>query len=367
MKRTKESTEESNKQDVKLRKSEILADKITKLPAELTTKIFSKMEDDPKTLIRCSAVCKNWGYFVSKTVNLSLRFLSTGEKGESLPCSKRHYHIPVAAIPSIMKVFANLESLKIKLCRFPSATSQPPCCQNFNQIKVEWDGDDYHTYTCTAFEVGLLSSSIKGAVLFHDFSRNNFATIHSFSVTYFYWKMLDHRPKTLSSMVIMSSKMERSRSGGKVFLKYEQLPNLRDSVSNSKVNKSWLEDPQHVVHWHKNHSAKNHLLQEQVWLVYEWKYFVANKELDQKELDEKELSAKKTDFTELLDGLDYDAGGDRIRKRRTPCRQKVKRIKKTSLPHIQQVHHSFASLHSRHRALCLNGSEKCTVILAAMP
>ena len=306
MKRSK-STQQSQNQLFPLRRSARLADKFQKLPDELTIKIFSKMEDDPKTLIRCSAVSKTWSSFVSKTVNLTLRFLSTGEKGHSLPCSKRHHHIPLPAIPAIMKVFANLESLKIKLCRFPSPTAQP-CCQNFTKMKVDWEGDDYHTYTCTAYEVGLLST-IKGAMLFHDFSKSTFAAIQGFPVTYFYWRMLDHRPKTLRRMVIMSSKMEGFRSGGKVFMRYEQLPNLRDSVSNLRVNESWLEDPQNVVHWHKNHSDKEHFLHEQVWLLYEWQYFVTNRELDMKE-----MMVKETGYTELLDGLDYDGGGDHIRK-----------------------------------------------------
>lgn len=79
-----------------------------------------------------------------------------------------------------------------------------------------------------------------------------------------------------------------------------------------RVNESWLEDPQNVVHWHKNHSDKEHFLQEQVWLLYEWQYFVTNRELDMKE-----MIVKETDYTELLDGLDYDGGGDQIRKHRS--------------------------------------------------
>ncbi|KAJ6341017.1 hypothetical protein OIU78_009236 [Salix suchowensis] len=153
----KSSSQQSQNQHFPLRRSARLADKFLSVPDELTTKIFSKLEDDPKTLIRCSAVSKKWASFVSKTVNLTLRFSRTGE---SLPCSKRHHHVPLLAIPSIMKVFANLESLKIKLCRFPSPTPQP-CCQNFTKMKVDWDGDDYHTYTCSAYEVGMLSTMKK--------------------------------------------------------------------------------------------------------------------------------------------------------------------------------------------------------------
>ncbi|KAJ6714004.1 hypothetical protein OIU85_025611 [Salix viminalis] len=305
----KSSSQQSQNQHFPLRRSARLADKFFSVPDELTTKIFSKLEDDPKTLIRCSAVSKKWASFVSKTVNLTLRFSRTGE---SLPCSKRHHHVPLLAIPSVMKVFANLESLKIKLCRFPSPTPQP-CSQNFTKMKVDWDGDDYHTYTCSAYEVGMLST-MKKTMLFHDFSKTTFSSIQGFPVTYFYWRMLDHRPKTLRTMVIMSSKMEGFRSGGKVFMRYEQLPNLRDSVSNCRVNERWLEDPQNVVHWHKNHSDKEHKLQEQVWLLYEWQFFVTNREPDMKD-----MIVKETDYTELLDGLDYDDddGGDHIRRHRS--------------------------------------------------
>lgn len=114
------TAQQSHNQELTLRRSTRLTDKFQKLPDELTTKIFSKLEDEPKTLIRCTAVCKNWASFVSETVNLSLRFSSLGNEGLSIPCSKLHYHIPQSAIPSIMNVFANLESFEIKLCNYAS-------------------------------------------------------------------------------------------------------------------------------------------------------------------------------------------------------------------------------------------------------
>ncbi|KAJ6714003.1 hypothetical protein OIU85_025610 [Salix viminalis] len=104
------------------------------LPDELTTKIFSKMEDDPKTLIRCSLVSKKWASFVSKTVSLTLRF---SRNGRFLACSKHHYHIPLSALPAIMKVFANLESLEIKVCH---PASEQPVYGNITKMTVTWEG-----------------------------------------------------------------------------------------------------------------------------------------------------------------------------------------------------------------------------------
>jgi hypothetical protein len=129
------TTQQSHNQEI------TLTNKFQKLPDKLTTKIFSKLEDEPKTLTRCTAVCKNWASFVSETVNLSLRFSSLGNEGHSIPCSKLHYHIPQYAIPSIMNVFANLESFEIKLCNYPSQTSHPSYRQNITKMKVKWDGN----------------------------------------------------------------------------------------------------------------------------------------------------------------------------------------------------------------------------------
>jgi phosphoribosyl-ATP pyrophosphohydrolase len=173
-------------------------------------------------------------------------------------------------------------------------------------MNVVWTGDDSQADTCMAFDVGLLST-IEGAKLSHRLSgEKKFATLLSSSVMDFYWTMLDHRPKSLRRVVIMSAKMdpEGFRSGGKVFIRYEQLSKLRDSVSNSRVNESWLEDPQNVVYWHKKHTDKEHLLQEQVWLVYHWQFILANRKFTLKD-----LNLKKADLREVLDGLDAAAAG----------------------------------------------------------
>uniref|UniRef100_A0A3N7E6T6 F-box domain-containing protein n=1 Tax=Populus trichocarpa TaxID=3694 RepID=A0A3N7E6T6_POPTR len=300
------TAQQSHNQELTLRRSTRLTDKFQKLPDELTTKIFSKLEDDPKTLIRCSAVSKKWASFVFKTAHLSFIFSCTPERSRFFPSSKLHNHISSSAIPAIMNAFSNLESIQIKLCRCPSRTPQPPCCQNITKMNVVWTSDDSQADTCMAFDVGLLST-IEGAKLSHRLSgEKKFATLLSSSVMDFYWTMLDHRPKSLRRVVIMSAKMdpEGFRSGGKVFIRYEQLSKLRDSVSNSRVNESWLEDPQNVVYWHKKHTDKEHLLQEQVWLVYHWQFILANRKFTLKD-----LNLKKADLREVLDGLDAAAAG----------------------------------------------------------
>ncbi|KAG6791065.1 hypothetical protein POTOM_000175 [Populus tomentosa] len=294
MKRSK-ATQQSQNQDFPLRRSARLADKFTNLPDELTSKIFSKMEDDPKTLIRCSVVSKKWASFVSKIVNLTLRF---SRNGHFLACSEHHYHTPLSSLPAIMKVFANLESIEVKVCH---PASEPPAYGNITKMTVTWEGYVSQTDTCVAFEVGTLST-IEGAMLSHDFDEEKLATLKSSLVIDFYWRMIAHRPKKLKTLVIMSAK-NYGVGSGKVLITIAQVSKLHDSISNSRVNESWLEDPQNIVYWHKNNSDKENLIQEQVWLVYRSKFFVTNNGLHH------EIIVREKNAKELLDGLD-DHDGD---------------------------------------------------------
>ncbi|KAJ6307372.1 hypothetical protein OIU76_017211 [Salix suchowensis] len=289
MKRFK-ATQQSQNQDFALRRSARLADKFMNLPDELTTKIFSKMEDDPKTLIRCSLVSKKWASFVSKTVSLTLRF---SRNGRFLACSIHHYHIPLSALPAIMKVFANLESLEIKVCH---PASEQPVYGNITKMTVTWEGYVSQTDTWVAFEVGTLST-IGGAMLSHDFDEKKIATIKSSLVTDFYWIMIAHRPEKLKTLVIYSAKNYGVLSG-KVLITIEQVSNLHDSISNSRVSESWLEDPQNIVYWHKNNSDKEQLIHDQVWLVYRSNFFVTKNGLHH------EIIVREKNAKELLDGLD---------------------------------------------------------------
>lgn len=78
---------------------------------------------DLKTCICCPTVCKHLQWLVSEADTILLRFLYSGEASEYLPCCKSHYRVPQSAFTALMKVFANMKSLKIKLCPFPSLIS----------------------------------------------------------------------------------------------------------------------------------------------------------------------------------------------------------------------------------------------------
>ncbi|KAF9688740.1 hypothetical protein SADUNF_Sadunf01G0019500 [Salix dunnii] len=330
-----ESSKQNQNQVIMQWGSAMLSDKLVKLPDELNTIIFSKMEDDPKTLIRCFLVCKNWASLVSQTVNLSIRMSCTGENADSLPCATLHNHIPSSGVPicqyprqyfhaicdlpichyprismhicqypGIMKLFANLESLEIKLCHCPSPTPVRPCYQHVTKINVEWAGDDSKTYTCTANEVGLLST-IQGPLVSLELEREKFDTIEDSSALDLYWTVLYYRPETMRSLVIVSAKMNRLRSEGKVFISYDQLSEFPESISKLRLNKSWLENPKNVVYWHKNQRRKKrNSLQEKVWLFYQWQSLMSNEGLNMTDLIE-----RKEDLMKLLDGLaDGDSG-----------------------------------------------------------
>jgi hypothetical protein len=305
-----ESTQQSQNQnqDIMLRGSAMLSDELVNLPDELSTIIFSKMEDDPKTLIRCFLACKNWASLVSKTVNLSIRMSCTGENADSLPCATLHNHIPSSAIPGIMKLFANLVSLEIKLCHCPSPSPETPCYQHVTKVKAEWAGDDSKTYTCTANEVGLLST-IQGPLVSLELEEEKFDTVENSSALDLYWTVLYYRPETMRSLVIMSAKMDELRSEGKVFISYDQLSEFPDSISSLSVNKSWLENPKNVVYWHKNQRRKKRSLREKVWLFYQWQSLISNEGQNMKDLIE-----TKADLMKLLDGVaDGDNGNGKPR------------------------------------------------------
>ncbi|CAK7339378.1 unnamed protein product [Dovyalis caffra] len=289
----------SQNQDFLLRRSEILSDCVIDLPKEITTIIFSKMEDDPKTLTRCYAVSKNWASVVSQTVNLSFRMSCTGDKGHSIPCSELHYHVPVSAIPGMMRLFANLESVEIKLCHCPSRTPYPACNQHVTKVKAEWAVDHAsQTYTCTANEVGLLST-VKGPMVALELDEENFDTVENSPAMELYWRMLCCRPDTLRSLSIVSAKTVDFNSEGKIFISYDQLSNFPDSILELRVNKSWLEDPKNVVYWHKDQRNKEHSLREKVWLFYQWHSLISEKQKNVNDLTE-----KKEDLMKLLDELD---------------------------------------------------------------
>ncbi|KAJ7005119.1 hypothetical protein NC653_009821 [Populus alba x Populus x berolinensis] len=230
------------------------SDRFIQLPDELIITILKKTRD-PKTLLRCCLVCKHLQSLVSKVDAVSLRFSYPGEAGEYLPCWKSHYHIPLSAIPAIMKVFSYMKSLKIKLCLCPSLLT----CYGVHRghafkykLKAEDMNDKMHTHLCMAIEVGPLSSDNKG--------------------------MLSHKRDWFD--------MEKVKN---------------PLISNTKVNKSWLKNPQNLVCWIKKDEQNNHRVREMLWLVHKW---------EGERCNVKKSSIKERDVQELLGAFDEDANND---------------------------------------------------------
>ncbi|KAB5572969.1 hypothetical protein DKX38_000163 [Salix brachista] len=74
-----------------------------------------------------------------QSLPLILKFRSRGSISSMLKTS-----LPQSAIPAIMNVFANLESLGIKLCNYPSRTSHPPYRQNITRMKAKREDEVLH-------------------------------------------------------------------------------------------------------------------------------------------------------------------------------------------------------------------------------
>ncbi|XP_011042122.1 PREDICTED: uncharacterized protein LOC105137892 [Populus euphratica] len=276
------------------------SDRFIQLPDELII-IILKKTGDPKTLIRCCLVCKHLQSLVSKVDAVSLRFSYPGEAGKYLPCWKSHDHIPLSAIPAIMKVFAYMKSLKIKLCLCPSLL---PCYGVHRghafkyKLKAEDMNDKMHTHLCVAIEVGSLSSLYRKRDWF-DIEKVKNPLMMSFFLV-----ILSHRPKTLSSVVILSTGIERhglKRKGGKVFMESEQMARFFTLISDTKVNKSWFKNPQNLVCWIKKDEQNNHRVREKLWLVHKW---------EGERCNVKKSSIEERDVKELLCAFDEDANND---------------------------------------------------------
>jgi hypothetical protein len=243
---------------------------------------------------------------------VSLRFSYPGEAGEYLPCWKSHYHIPQSAIPAIMKVFAYMKSLKIKLCLCPSLLT----CYGVHRghafkykLKAEDMNDKMHIHLCMAIEVGPLSSDNRG-MLSHKRDWFNIEKVKNPLMMSFFLVILSHRPKTLSSVVILSTGIERHglkrkvrhrTEVGKVFMESEQMARFFTLISNTKVNKSWLKNPQNLVCWIKKDEQNNHRVREMLWLVHK---------CEGERCNVKKSSVKERDVQELLGAFDEDANND---------------------------------------------------------
>ncbi|CAK7339372.1 unnamed protein product [Dovyalis caffra] len=263
-------TQKPHNQEFELRRSPRLADKFQKLPDDLILAIFSKFQDDAKTLIRCSSVCKNWASLVPELHTLFLRFFTPVGDDDFPPCFQYHHHIPKSAIPALMKLFANLKSLEVKLC-----FSQPS--NDYIRLKEMVLCSDVHRYessTLITSEVGLLTSS-NGAALSLQLNLTRNSTQDN-SFLEFYMSISDNKPKSLTSLEIMTAKKQGFGSGGMVFMTDEQISRLKDSISKSRLNQSWLENLENVVCWLKNAPRNQNSLREQVLIVYKWDFIVTD-------------------------------------------------------------------------------------------
>ncbi|KAJ7009307.1 hypothetical protein NC653_000080 [Populus alba x Populus x berolinensis] len=255
----------------------------------------------------------------------SHRFLYSGEASEYLPCWKSHYHVPQSAFTSLMKVFVNMKSLKIKLCPFPSLIS----CYGVHHG---------HAFTVKLMEEGTNNKilSIAGSLSLDDEGMFYLEKIENSLILSFSVVILCHQPKTLSRAVTLSAgiqghssevnkswpmnlqnlvywlkkheenkhhlgeklwlvhkwKGERCnvnkliveerhsygsegkaqyRSEGNVFMESEQVARFRALSSKTRVDESWLKDPQNLVCWLENHEENKHQLAEKLWLIHKWK------------------------------------------------------------------------------------------------
>ncbi|CAK7339371.1 unnamed protein product [Dovyalis caffra] len=284
-----------------------------RLPDELIVTILKKIRD-PKTLICCSSVCKRLQCLVSEVDTISLRFSYPGEAGGYLPCWKSHYHVPQSAIPALMKVFANLISLEIRLCLCPSLLLSYYGLARKHafkfQLKAVDMNDNMHTHVCMAFEVGLLSTDDEG--ILSPAYLLNIEKVKNPLMLSFFLAILCHRPKSLRSVEILSAGIlgVRSkdrcrsepkvgyRSGGNVFMESEQLDKLRCLIWNTRMNKSWLKNPQNLVCWLKKHDEDEHWLGEKLWLIHKW---------EGERCDMNRSIVKERDVEELLCAFDEEA------------------------------------------------------------
>lgn len=87
------------------------------------------------------------------------------------------------------------------------------------------------------------------------------------------------------------------RSEGNVFMESEQVARFRALSSKTRVDESWLKDPQNLVCWLENHEENKHQLAEKLWLIHKWQGERCNMN---------ESIVKKSDVEELLRAFDEE-------------------------------------------------------------
>ncbi|KAJ4846955.1 hypothetical protein Tsubulata_011106 [Turnera subulata] len=300
-----------------LRRSPRLMDHFKKLPDDLTFIIFSKLKD-PKTLLRCSAVSKHFSSLVSdSTRSLTLRISYPPD----VPCSPHHHHhhphIPLSAIPALMKLFRNLKHLAIKICLAAGrGSSSSPVSRRLEEhlhdgdmcmLNVVWCRPHIRVMISEACEIGMLSSSASSRWL-----RMKPRRFHPWAMemnSFFFHRVYPHCPKNMQRLVVSGAKVHRAVSGGKVFMEAEQLNRLAFMSPRAVVSRGWLNREGNVVYWlHKNANDDSKLekLREQVLLTHCQERLLRDGHITLRHLDRRFVT--QTDVKEMLSAFDSDEG-----------------------------------------------------------
>ncbi|KAB5565082.1 hypothetical protein DKX38_005136 [Salix brachista] len=237
--------------------SEELEDKFSELPEDIILTIVEKIRDT-KTLVICSVVSKQLHAVVSKIDAISVRILPYPRFHGRFECSESHNHLPPSQFPGLMRVFANVKHLNIRLCTFPTLNLRNPG-NNLLMIKAMINGDDIRIDCCTAIKVGLLR---RGMVEMMEMLFDPMLGQHpiSYASDGFYGKK-----------VSMTRKI-RDLCSGKLFMTRKQLDDVTNLPPNSSVE-GWLQDARNFAYKLKSSVNNGRSSRHELWHVTQWESF----------------------------------------------------------------------------------------------
>ncbi|KAJ6704782.1 hypothetical protein OIU79_009652 [Salix purpurea] len=262
--------------------SEELEDKFSELPEDIILTIVEKIRDT-KTLVICSVVSKQLHAVVSKIDAISVRILPYPRFHGRFECSESHNHLPPSQFPGLMRVFANVKHLNIRLCTFPTLNLRNPA-NNLLLIKAMINGDDIRIDCCTAIKVGLLR---RGRVEIMEMLFDPMLGQHpiSYASDLCLDAIVRRRPRTLSSIVISFVKMQgfygkkvsmtrkiRDLCSGKLFMTRKQLDDVTNLPPNSSVE-GWLQDARNFAYKLKSSVSNGRSSRHELWHVAQWESF----------------------------------------------------------------------------------------------
>ncbi|KAJ6702893.1 F-BOX PROTEIN FAMILY-LIKE [Salix viminalis] len=220
------------------------------LPEEIILTILEKVQDT-ETLVRCSSASKSFQAIVSKIDTVFLSYVRKEKYSQS--CTQPHCHIPLEAVPALMKVFSNVKFLKVKLCSVPNIAR---CRANHaSMFNAKIDDDQIDVRRRVAIQVGVLTRGFISKLIPMFLAKSNYYFRISRNETELCLdKILLHRPKTLRSVVISCVK-DSYPFRGKVFMTRVQLANLvldQLSKSSHQHGQGWLDqEPENAAYWLK--------------------------------------------------------------------------------------------------------------------